>query len=190
MEDADDLVERPAVDGVARERRVDDGRERILGRHVHRDRDDLGPRHHHRRHLLRGEVEDLVEHLLLGLLELADVLGRGDAVADVLARVGDHPGRRGLHPEEAEHEVRGHLQEPDDGMRDAPEEVERDRERDRERLGLLERDRLRHELAEDDGEVRQDREGDEEAHRRRERRLHQIRDQRLADRTDEDREDR
>ena len=43
--------------------------------------------------LLVGEVEDLVEHLLLGLLDLADVLGRPDAVDDVLARVGDDPGR-------------------------------------------------------------------------------------------------
>ncbi len=102
VEDADDVVERFSVDGIAGERRVDDGAQRLLGRHVGGDPDDLRPRDHHRGHLLRGEVEDLVEHLLLGLLELAVILGRGDRVADVLARVGDHPGGRGLDAEDPE----------------------------------------------------------------------------------------
>ncbi len=102
VQDADDLVERVPVHGVARVRRVDDGRERLLRRHVGRDRHDIGPWHDHRGDLLRREVEDLVEHLLLGLLELAHVLGGGHAVPDVLARVGDHPCGCGLHPEERE----------------------------------------------------------------------------------------
>jgi hypothetical protein len=54
----------------------------------------------------------------------------------------------------------------------------------------LQRDRLRHQLPEHDREVRQDRERHDECDGVRERRLHEIRDQRLADRTDEDREDR
>ena len=68
------------------------------------------PRHHHRGDLLRREVEDLVQHLLLGRLELAHVLGGGDAVPDVLARVGDHPGGRGLHPQEPQDDVRRDLE--------------------------------------------------------------------------------
>ena len=109
---------------------------------------------------------------------------------DVLARVGDHPGGSGLDAQEPEHGVRRDLQQPHERVRDAAEEVERDREHDRERLGPLQRDRLRDELAEHDGEVGEDREGDEEADRRRERWLHQVRDQRLADGAEEDREDR
>ena len=75
VQDADDVVERLAVDRVAGERRVDDGREAFLGREFDREGDDLGPRHHHVRDLLVREVEDLVEHLLLLALELAR-LGR------------------------------------------------------------------------------------------------------------------
>ena len=153
-------------------------------------RHDVGPRHHDLGDLLRGEVEDLVEHLLLGLLELTDVLRRGDRVTDVLTRVREHPRGCGLDAQQTEHGVRRHLQQPHDRMRQTAEEVERDGEHDGERLRLLQRHRLGHELAEHDREVREDREGDQEAHARRQRRLHQIRDQRLADRTDEDREDR
>ena len=189
VEDPDDVVERAAVDRVAREGRVDDGPKRFLGRHVRGDPDHLGPRDHHRRDLLRGEVEDLVQHLLLGLFELPVILGRRDRVPDVLTGVRDHPGRRGLDAEKPEDGIRRHLQEPDDRMRDSPEEVERHREHHRERLGLLQRDRLRHQLAEHDGQVREERERDQERNRVRERRLHEVRDERLADGTDEDRED-
>ena len=98
VQDADDLVERVPVHGVARVRRVDDGRERLLRRHVGGDRHDVRPGHDHCGDLLRREVEDLVEHLLLRLLQLAHVLGRGDAVPDVLARVGDHPRRVRVSP--------------------------------------------------------------------------------------------
>ena len=121
--------------------------------------------------------------------ELAVVLGRGDAVADVLARVGDHPGRRGLHAQEAENGVRRLLEHPHDRVRDPREQSSGTASAIASTSALLERDRLRHELAEDDGEVRQDREGDQERDGRRERRLHQAREQRLADGTEEDRGD-
>ena len=186
VEHADDLVERVAVDRVARERRVDHGRERILGRHVDGDRDHLRPRHHHRRDLLRGEVEDLVEHLLLGLLELSDVLRCAHAVTDVLARVGDHPGRRGGHPKEPEHRIRGHLQDPDERVRDAGEEVDGDGEGHGKPLRALERDGFRYELTEDDGEVREDDEGHGEGDPGRERRLEEVGEEWLADGADQD----
>src|SRR6516165_4716920 len=70
------------------------------------------------------------------------------------------------------------------------EQVERDRDRARDSLGLLERDRFWHELAEDDREVRQQGEREDVANPDRERRIEEIRDQRLADGTDEDREHR
>src|SRR6266545_3313881 len=89
MQDADHLVERAAVDGVARVRRVEDRLQRLLRRQVDRECDDLGPRHHHLVDLLVGEVEDLVEHLALLLLDLARLLGLGDVHADLLLCVGD-----------------------------------------------------------------------------------------------------
>ena len=190
VEDAQHVVERAAVDGVARERRVDDGSKRFLRRHLRGDRNDVGPRHHHLGHLLRGEVEDLVEHLLLGLLELTHVLRRADAVADVLARVREHPGRGRRHAQQPENGVRRHLQQPDDRVRDPAEQVERTGQHHGEAFRLLQRHGFRHELAEDDRDVREEREREEEADGARERRLHQVGDQGLADGADQDREDR
>ena len=101
MEDAEDVVERAAVHRVARVRGVDERRQALDGRKVDGEGDDFGARHHHLVRLLVGEVEDLVEHLLLGLLDHAVVLGLGDDVADVLLRVGEDARRRRLDPEEA-----------------------------------------------------------------------------------------
>ena len=111
-------------------------------------------------------------------------------MTDVLTRGRKHPCGCRVDTQHTEHGVRRHLQQPHDRVRDAAQEVEWDSEHDSERLGLLQRRRLGHELAEHDGEVGQDGEGDEEAHRRRQGWLHQIRDQRLADGADQDREDR
>ena len=91
----------PLVRRVARVRRVDHRGEALLRRQVDGDRDDLGPRDHHLVHLLAREVEDLVQHLLLRLLEHACVLGLADGVEDVLARVAVDAGRRGLDAEQA-----------------------------------------------------------------------------------------
>ena len=112
MQDADDLVERAAIRRVPRVRRVDDGGEAFLGRKVDRDRDDLGTRHHHLVRLLVGEVEDLVQELLLHLLHDAGLAGLGDDQADVLLRVGDDAGGRGLDSEEAREGIRRGLEEP------------------------------------------------------------------------------
>ena len=65
VQDPDDVVEAPAECGVARVRGVDDRRERLLRRQLDRYADNLGPGHHHVVDLLLGEVEDLVDHLLL-----------------------------------------------------------------------------------------------------------------------------
>jgi hypothetical protein len=71
VEHADDVVERLAIHRVAGVRGVEHGRERLLGRQLRRDRDDLGARHHHVGDVLVAEHEDLVDHLLLLVLDLA-----------------------------------------------------------------------------------------------------------------------
>ena len=187
VEDPDDVVERAAVDRVARVRGVDDGRERLLRRQLDGQRDDLGPRDHHVVRLLVGEVEDLVEHLLLRLL---DLLGLRDDQADVLLRVHRHPGRRRLDAEEPRDAVRRSLQDPDERVGDPAQPVERHGEPERQPLGPLERDRLRHELAEDDAQVRQDQEREQERDAARDPVAEEVREERLSERTEEDPEDR
>ena len=118
------------------------------------------------------------------------ILRRGDRVSDVLPRVRDHPGRRGLQRKSREHGVPRLLQQPDQRIRDPREPVERDRERDGEQLGLLQGDGLRHELAEDDGKVGEDRERDQERDRSGKWRLEELGEQRLADGTEQDRRNR
>ena len=66
-----------------------------MRRQVDREGHDLGPRDHRVVHLLVGEVEDLVEHLLLRLL---DVLGLRHDQADVLLRVRVIPAGAGWTP--------------------------------------------------------------------------------------------
>ena len=74
------------------------------------------------------------------------------------------------------------------GAEHAREHVDRHRERDREHLGLLQRDRLGDELAEHDAEVREDGERDHEGDAAREE-VEVAGDERLADRTEGDPED-
>ena len=64
--------------------------------------------------------------------------------------------------------------------------VERNGQHDRDALRPLQCDRLRDELAEHDGEVREDRERDRERDAGRERWLEEVGEQRLADGADED----
>ena len=189
VQDPGDLVERVAVDRVARERRLEQRRERLLGRHRDRDRDHLRPRHHHLVDFLVREVEDLVEHLLLGRRDHARVLGAGDDVANLLLGVGELAGRRRRDPEEARDRVSRDLQQPGERLHDRLQDLERDRERLRDRLGPLQRERLRHELAERDAEVGEDQEREHVRDPVRERRVEVARQERLADGTEGDPED-
>ncbi len=75
VEDPDDLVEGAPEGRIPGVRRVDHRGETFLGRQVDRHGDHLGPRDHDVMDLLVGEVEDLVEHLLLRLLDHSGVLG-------------------------------------------------------------------------------------------------------------------
>ena len=74
VQDPEDLVERAAIDGVARVRRLHHRLEGLLGREVDRECDDVHARHHHVGGLLVAEVEDLGDHLLLLLLDLPEPL--------------------------------------------------------------------------------------------------------------------
>ena len=176
-----------SVDRVARVGRVDHRRERLGRRKLDGEGHDLGPRDHHVVGLLVGEVEDLVEHLLLRLL---DLLGLRHDQADVLLRVHRHPGRRRLDAEEPRDPVRRPLQHPHERIRDPPQPVERHGKPEGQALGALERDRLRHELAEHDAQVGQDQERDEEGDAARDPVVEVAREQRLAQGTEQDPEHR
>ena len=180
MEDAGDIVERLAVDGVARVRRLENCSQRLRGCQRDRDSNHVGARDHDVDGLLLGEVEDLVEHLLLGRLDLTRVLGGGDGLPDVLAGEGDHSRRRGLDPHQAQHRVRRVLQDPDDGREHTRDDVEWNGKRDGDPLRLLKCDRLGDELTDDDRQVGQDRERDHVGDPARQE-LEIPRDERLAD---------
>ena len=162
VQHAGDVVERLAEDRVARVRRVDHGGQTLVGRQVDRERHHLRPRHHHLADLLVGEVEDLVEHLLLRRRDLAGVLGARDDLADLLLGVDELADGRRTEAEEAHDRVRGHLQRPDERPRGELQQRERIGDRHRVALGLLESDRLGRELAERDAQVGEDQERDRE----------------------------
>src|SRR6185295_1819596 len=73
-------------------------------------------------------------------------------------------------------------------VRDLPEKIDRWGEERRDPLGALQRPRLRDQLAKDEAEVREDDERDQECPRSPDVRLEVVRYERLADRTEEDRE--
>ena len=167
VQDADDLVERVAVDRVARVRRLDHRRQRLLGRQVDRERDHLGPRHHHGRDLLVGEVEDLVEHLLLLLLELA-LLGRArEQHLQLGLRVDLHLAAGRLQPERAQDRLARALQHPDQRLEDDEEAAHRRRDGERHPLRVAEREPLRHQLADDHVQEGDDQEREREGDHRR-----------------------
>ena len=134
VEDADDLVERLAEDGIARVGRLEHRRERLLGRHLDRDADDLGPRHHHVRRLLVGEVEDLVEHLALVLLDLAP-LGRDlEQHLQLGLRVGLAVGAVGIDADQPLRALARALEHPDQRREDEEERPHGDGDAERDPL--------------------------------------------------------
>jgi hypothetical protein len=162
VQDPNHRVERATVDGVARVGRLDHGRERLLGRELDRERDHLRPRHHHRRDLLVGEVEDLVEHLLLLLLELPLLRRAREQHLQLGLGVNVHLAPRRLEPERAQDRLTGALQHPDQRLEDDEEAAHRRRDGERGALGVAERDSLRNELAHDHVQERDDQEGEAE----------------------------
>ena len=127
VKDADDVVERLPEDGITRVRRVEDDGERLLGRHVHRNRCDVGLRHHHIGDVLVPEDEDLVDHHPLVLLDLALLGGARDEHAQLGLGVHLTLGARRLEPERVENRVGRLLQQPDRRAEDRDERTHRDR---------------------------------------------------------------
>ena len=187
MQDPDDLVERLAVHRVASERRVEHGAERLLGRHLDRDRHDLGTRHHHVGCLLVREVEHLVEHLALALLDLT-VLGRDlEQHLELRLRVSLALVLRRVDPDRPLRELAGPLQEPDQGLEDEEEDANRSRHAERNAFRVAQRETLRHELADDDVQEGDDQEGEQHGDHRGEPCGEQVREHLLADGADRQR---
>ena len=189
MEDADDVLRRLSIDGVARVRRVEDRLETLLRRQVDRQRHDLGPGHHHVRRLLVREVEDLVEHLLLLLLELALDRRALEQHLQLCLRV-DGALRAGrLHPERPKCDVARALQEPDQRLEEDEERPHRRREPQRDPLRVAERHPLRHELAGDDVEEREQEQRQRDGDRRRHQGVERLGQDVLSERSDRQRGD-
>jgi hypothetical protein len=138
--------------------------------------------------LLIREVEDLVDHLLLRLLDHPGVLGRGHDVADVLFGVGDDAGRGRLDSEEACERVGRRLEEPDERVGGHVDGLDRKCDPESGGFVLGQSDGLGDELAERHVEVRDEREGENERQRRGDDRIEEVLDQRLADGAERDRE--
>ena len=162
VEHPDDVVERLAIDGVPRVRRVEDDSERLLGRQVNRDHGDVGFRDHHVGDVLIAEDEDLVDHLPLVLLDLPLLRRAGDEHAKLGLRVHLSLRARRLEAEAVQDRVGRPPQDPDDGAEDDEERANGRRDPERRRLGMAKRGSLGHELADDDVEEAQDRVGDDD----------------------------
>jgi hypothetical protein len=140
-------------------------------------------------HLLVGELEGAVEHLGLGPFDDAALAGLSHDQSHVLARAREHARRRGLDAEQARHPRCGNLQDPHERPADQRQERGRVGEHDGDRLRPLEGERLRHELAQRDAQVREDQERDRVSQRRRDPRVEVVGEERLADGAHGDRKD-
>ena len=186
VDDALEPVEAPAADRVARVRRLDVAVDRVGGRQVGVEPGDVERGDHDVARLAVGEVEHVVQQLLLrardhaGLLRLVDQRPQLRGVADRLA------GGDLADPERAQDQRRRALQDPHHRPQHDRDQLDRARDQHRERLGLLERQRLRHELAEHDGQVGDDREGEHVGRPARQRVADQPADERLGQRAGED----
>src|SRR6266852_4373139 len=68
MHEADDLVDRPFIDGDARILFVDNELAQLLERRLYRDGDDVGPRRHHLAHDFVAELHDRLDQLAVFFL--------------------------------------------------------------------------------------------------------------------------
>ena len=157
VEDADDLVERLAEDGVAGVGRLEHGTESLLRCHLDRDADHLGTGHHHVRRLLVGEVEHLVEHLALVLLDLASLGRHLEQHLQLGLRVGLAVGVVGIDADQPLRTFARALQHPDQRCGDEEERPHGNGDAERDPLRVAEREALGHELTDDDVHERDDR---------------------------------
>ncbi len=133
-------------------------------RGVAREGDDLAARHHHVGHGELGEVERARDDLARERVHRSGLGGALDELLELLrgeARFGEG----GPIAEEPEHDVGAHRQEPDEGPREPGEREQRLAHQERVLLGVAQGERLGDELAEDDGEVGDQRDDDGERER-------------------------
>ena len=190
VQDADDVVQRVAIDGVARVRRLEHRLQRLLRRQRDRDRHHLGAGHHHVGDFLVGEVEDLVEHLLFLVLDLSLLRRRAEEHAQLGLGVRLVLGARWLEAERAQDQRGRFLEHPDQRPEDEKEPVDGRRQRERGALGMAERDPLRHELADHDVQVRDDEQSDDHGEDGGHHRVEMVREHLFAESTDGERGDR
>ena len=184
MQDAEDLVERLAVDRVARVRRLHHRLERLLRRQVDRERNDVHARDHHVVGVLVAEVEDLGDHLLLLLLDLAVPLRAVEEHPQLGLRV-DVALRAGrLHPHRAQDQLGRPLEDPDQRPEEDEEPTHRRRDGQRHALGVLQGHALGDELADDDVQERDDQEREDDREDRRHPGVEEVLEHRLAQGTD------
>ena len=190
MQDPDDVVERLAVHRVARVRRVEHRLERLLRRQRDRDRGHLGARHHHVGDLLVGEVEDLVEHLLLLVLDLA-LLGRAREQHPQLGlRVSLALGARRLELERTQDHLGRPLEQPDQRPEHDEEHADGARDPEGGALRVPERDPLGNELADHHVQVRDHEQREHDGEERRHDRVEAVGEHLLAERADRQGRDR
>ena len=184
VQHSDDVVERLAVDRVAGVGRLEHCGEGLLGRQLRGDRDDLRSRHHHVGDVLVAEDEDLVDHLLFLVLDLALLARAREQHAEL--RLGERLalGARRLEPEQVEDAVGRLAQHPDERREEREEDPHRRRDPERGALRMAERDALRDELAEHDVEERQQQVGEGDREHCRHPGLERVRERLLAERTD------
>ena len=140
--------------------------------------------------LLVREVEDLVEHLPLTLLDLARLARGADEHLQLRLGVG-----LGLHTgqpqvEEMEHPRGRSLQDPDERRKEDEEPSHRRRHGERRPLRIAECDPLRHQLADHDVQERDHDERDRDGEERGDDRVQDLGEHRLAESTDTERGER
>ena len=147
MDNTDEVVQGLAINRIARVGRVERLLDRLVGREVDLQCDNVGSRDHHLTCLGLGKIEDLVEQLaFFGFEHALFVRGRDQQLEFFLRMDEAHLGGR-LETHQADQCLAQPAQHPDK----RPEEPHKDghRQHDGERYGLgaRERQRLRHDLA-------------------------------------------
>ena len=156
VQDPDDVVEVLLEHRIAGERMVEHDPQNLRDRQLGRHRDDVGPRDHHVGGVLVGELEDLVQHRLLVGLEHALLAARRHEHLELLLRVDERETRRRADADPPQHRAAGLDQHPDERTEEGVEPVDRPGDDERDALGVLERERLRDDLAHHDVEEAQD----------------------------------
>jgi hypothetical protein len=131
-----------------------------------------------------GEVEDLVEHFLLFLLDLAVLRGTAQQHAQLCFRKRLALGSGRLEPEGAEDHLGGSLQHPDQRLPEHEEAPDGRRDGQRRALGVAQRRALGHELADHDVQERDDQKREDHGEDRRHQGIEGVTERLLAQGTD------